>query len=52
MQTSACFLTPQEENIIKNLNMRRRNKIGDLDHDQAVKEQQKIIKKKGGECHT
>jgi hypothetical protein len=33
------------ENSIKNLNTRGRNKIGDLDHAHAVKEQEKIIKK-------
>jgi hypothetical protein len=33
------------ENSIKNLNIRGRNKIGDLDHDQAVIEQEKVIQK-------
>jgi len=31
------------ENSIKNLNMRGKNKTGDLDHDQAVIEQEKVI---------
>jgi hypothetical protein len=33
------------DNSIQNLNMRGKNKIGDLNHDQAVKDQEKVIRK-------